>query len=38
VGLEDLEKALHVVGGPFRFFLEIQFVTAGAEAGAWRVF
>ncbi len=31
VGLEHLEKPLHVFGGLFRSFLEIELVTAGAE-------
>ena len=38
VGLENFKQPVHVFGGLFRFFLEIQFVAAGAQCGSGRVF
>ena len=38
VRLEDLEQAVHVPGGLFGLFLEINFVTAGAQRGGRGVF
>ena len=38
VSLDDMENPLHVVGGALRFFLEIQLVTARAQARTRSVF